>query len=948
MSEDSNKDPNLSKKPEDKSAATEAASAESVLPPDIFYGQMLIFDMFANNLNLFGALDTSRKVESENVYKLLSKEIDKINDLAKIRKDKTQGFIEKITPLEIAQLLPKIELSIYDAAKDKQTNLQLVNPTDLNSYASGGYFEGGVVGLKSISMLFDGTSAVAFAKHYIVDMTFVFDSINTFTAPVPGMGGLTYADIFKTQGRAVSSSNKFFRLTISHSGMKEIVEKYGLNDDSFSTTLNLTPMTCKLAIKEDLTTEIQMKLTSLEEKVLEDRNLFDFLKLNLENSKKEKEKAFKEAKEGLEKAIEEKNEAKAAALEERASNPAIQVGKMSITFQKNKLKALRDKYDGKTSDQADYSYLDFLEEMNLEGEIADAEKAEQEAKEEITKEYDEEIEKDTEEYEDKKKAAEDRFANHRAQAIGKRLNEVIFSPGNASGAIKEVKMSVEQIKNYFNDRAAFEKDLMEQAIAAQAAMMVGFFGGGDGKGKEGKDGEKPDESKKDETKPTGEEDSGDKATREAELKAKKADLKLEIEAQNAGIAAMKALGVEPAPDGEVAKEIKRLKEQLAEVDKQITELNSTIKTEEGEIGKEGDLIKKYSDFNVVKYITFGDLMSLIMNALVSDAEKTADSSALKQTASLKQMLAKSRLLTCKVNTPSAAGPRVKEMYDLPIAIAELELIFSKRLFGKSENTLTIFDVISDIVQVMNNTKQTILSTFPSKLSKDYSKFGSYAMKIRTYSLIGDGPYEIMKKHKNKNYRMGFVLDIAREGDGLGAEVAESEYKPVFYFGGPATGAQIKAEISEISDSKLEKAAFSKQKSTDAKYQPAFYKNTMTLFATPIFHLGMLYTLKAPTIKTSRASSWLFIEGDYSVTKVVHNYQAGGTYTTKVEGFLNGSSNAPDAEKEASEPVPAEKAAEVEPAKDAAKQAAVDPSTPKIDSSNAGWWSKAASAAKSKE
>ena len=134
MSEDSNKDPNLSKKPEDKSAATEAASAESVLPPDIFYGQMLIFDMFANNLNLFGALDTSRKVESENVYKLLSKEIDKINDLAKIRKDKTQGFIEKITPLEIAQLLPKIELSIYDAAKDKQTNLQLVN--ELNKAAA--------------------------------------------------------------------------------------------------------------------------------------------------------------------------------------------------------------------------------------------------------------------------------------------------------------------------------------------------------------------------------------------------------------------------------------------------------------------------------------------------------------------------------------------------------------------------------------------------------------------------------------------------------------------------------------------------------------------------------------------------------------------------------------------------------------------------------------------
>ena len=74
-------DPNSSKKPEDKPAK----SAESVLPPDIFYNQMLLFDMFANNITMLGGINKDRVVNIDNVYKLKSKEIDKVNDLVKIK-----------------------------------------------------------------------------------------------------------------------------------------------------------------------------------------------------------------------------------------------------------------------------------------------------------------------------------------------------------------------------------------------------------------------------------------------------------------------------------------------------------------------------------------------------------------------------------------------------------------------------------------------------------------------------------------------------------------------------------------------------------------------------------------------------------------------------------------------------------------------------------------------
>lgn len=149
-------------------------------------------------------------------------------------------------------------------------------------------------------------------------------------------------------------------------------------------------------------------------------------------------------------------------------------------------------------------------------------------------------------------------------------------------------------------------------------------------------------------------------------------------------------------------------------------------------------------------------------------------------------------------------------------------MLSKRLYGKAQNTYTIFELIDDVIKMANITKQQILSTFPSTTG-GMAKFGQYTLKIRTFSLMGDGPYEVMKKHKSSNYKPGFMLDIERESDGL-AGGSRSDYKPVFYFGGPATGAQIKTEVSEFTDPGLQKAAFAKVSSKANHYfLPAFLK-----------------------------------------------------------------------------------------------------------------------------
>ena len=69
-------------------------------------------------------------------------------------------------------------------------------------------------------MTLDGNRNPAFNKAYLVKMSFVLDSINTFTGFVPGseaFGNLTYADVFRSRNPDLKNESYFVKLTVSHS-----------------------------------------------------------------------------------------------------------------------------------------------------------------------------------------------------------------------------------------------------------------------------------------------------------------------------------------------------------------------------------------------------------------------------------------------------------------------------------------------------------------------------------------------------------------------------------------------------------------------------------------------------------------------------------------------------------------------------------------------------------
>ena len=207
---------------------------ENALPPSIFWGQALLYDIFANTKsNLGTTIDYTRKVGTDSVAVMPQSEANKINTLASVRRGNVENFIDKITPLEIAQIVPKSNFSLVDANTLRTINIPLTNPTDLKSYAAGGYFEGGIVGLKSVDLTLDGSANPAFARHYLVDMSFVFDSINTFTGPIPGQKKLTFDEVFRTQGRAVCDAGHFYSLVISYDGNEDVNMRIPSSNENF-------------------------------------------------------------------------------------------------------------------------------------------------------------------------------------------------------------------------------------------------------------------------------------------------------------------------------------------------------------------------------------------------------------------------------------------------------------------------------------------------------------------------------------------------------------------------------------------------------------------------------------------------------------------------------------------------------------------------------------------
>ncbi len=937
---------------------------ENALPPSIFWGQALLYDIFANTKsNLGTTIDYTRKVGTDAVVITPQSEANKINTLANVRRDNVEKFIDKITPLEVAQIVPKINFSLVDANTLRTINIPLTNPTDLKSYAGGGYFQGGVVGLKSVDLTLDGSANPAFARHYLVDMSFVFDSINTFTSLIPGQDKLTFDEVFRTQGRAVSDAGLFYRLGISYDGSKGVMDKYNLSNPDFTTTLNLTPIKSEIQIEENLKVTLKINFTSIEESVIEDNDLFDFLRLDLATAIGEKKRQAKDAKDAYEaakKANEEQKNKLNEGLEETINNvklEAIQKGLGSFEEVQAKKKQLYDKYASKAqgNNPSDEAILEAIkadkinkdqteieafhgydrkkeELLNLETAITVAttfgEQDTKEYKELVSKanklkeevrvrderikqaiedeknfrklkEHVDDVTRDIERSKrtaemektildetaknalrDAKRLADEIFNSIRATQISRVLTEAIYDPGTETGAIKEISVALEDIRNYFS--GGLSKELIEGKVKPVASKDKGPAP----EPAPRKDGSDPNEPG---------EDRMPAAEREQLIK-EEAALKVSIETIQDVLVNQKKRKEDTSGS---EKALKEQQSKLSDVQSRLARTNrfKIPGQNGGTIGDAASIFDKYSQRKVIKYILLGDLVSLLVNRLKSTIPKGKNSKR------LMSLLQRCVILLSKMNVPVAGSKDTREQltYNIPIDLAELELILSKKLFGKAKNTYTLFELIEDVVNLINITKQHI-----SKKFGEYQSFGSYDISIRTYSLQGSSPnYEIMKiapsaSSKTASYKLGFVLDLVRKGDGF-FKSSDLNLTPKFYFGGVGKGAMKKIGIKEISDSSLQKAAFEKIKNNTNKiFVPAFFENTVTLIGCPIFHLGMYYELAAPTIKSNKKNSgWFFIEGLYSVKSVKHSYSAGGSFTTVVTGMMASPKNSP--EKENKEP-----------------------------------------------
>jgi hypothetical protein len=480
-----------------------------------------------------------------------------------------------------------------------------------------------------------------------------------------------------------------------------------------------------------------------------------------------------------------------------------------------------------------------------------------------------------------KTISEHAFDSIRAAQISRALADAIYTPGIETGAIKEISVSIEDIRNYFS--GGLRKKFLE----------------GEPKPSTSKDKGPTSEpaAEKSTTKSNGasENKMTEKERNSLVKRQKSQERRIELAKRDA-----KKYAETYKKDKE---KHKRDQERIKTLEKELEEINSKLTSAKefkvpgangGSIGDAASVVDKYSQRKVIKYILFGDLISLLMNRLVKSTIKGPNSTI------LKVLLDRSVILLSNINVPQAGSNAVRQelTYNIPIDMGELELLLSKKLFGKAKNSYTIFELVEDIFQLLSITKQHI-----SKKFGEYSGFGSYDFSIRTYSLEGSaGNYQIMKAasgpdKKTASYKLGFVLDVVRKGDGF-FKSSDLGITPKFFFGGVGKGAMKKIGIKEISDSNLQKAAFEKIKqNTDKIFVPAFFENTVTLIGCPIFHLGMLYELAAPTIKTDKKTGgWLFIEGNYTVKSVKHSYSAGGSFTTVLTGHMASPKNTFDLDK----------------------------------------------------
>ena len=287
---DNPNNPNQTTSPETGADANQAAAAAA------FNRQMFILDKFAFQPAMFTGQSHSNaaipiEVPFETINEILSTQGDGINN-----------WINKITPKEYAQLVPKINLSLVNLESESQTDIPLSEASNVRGgLASEDYFTNKTVGLKSFEMNIDGNTTPVTGKIYNISLVLLFDSVNTFFGNIPNMpGGMSYADIFRRQGAVGGEANTHkMKLSIEYSASPgaiaedgtSLVNKYSL-DSGMAFVTYLTLIKTKMILKENLQTEVRIEYQGYEEGLLKNELLFDFLRLDLDQTRRDRQDAL--------------------------------------------------------------------------------------------------------------------------------------------------------------------------------------------------------------------------------------------------------------------------------------------------------------------------------------------------------------------------------------------------------------------------------------------------------------------------------------------------------------------------------------------------------------------------------------------------------------------------------------------------------------------------------
>ena len=837
----------------------------------VFNEQVFLLDY----LNVMPQVFNNTLAQIQQVINLTSgKDSPVINDFL-IKSDSVFQFIQSITTEEYAQLVPKIQLFLVKG--DAQVPIPLATPTNLQKKGTDGYFSGNTMGLKSLNMSVDGATNPITGKIFNIEMTLLFDSINTFFGPIPG-ASVTYADIF----RSYQGHNTAIKASIGYDTRnKELQKKYSLDTLTFSAYLQF--ITSDIKIEENLKTTIKARFQGYQESIIADRQLFNFIEIDLTSQKKERDDKIKEIEASHGEKIASRKEALKALENVRKVAEGIEQEPLSETYSQKGLQnnvymqALGRSLggDGKAKERAALAEFgikvavmggaSYISTESDNAEIRLLHKkgmfAKKDYKTAFLKALDDHkkiatasIQSLEEEKRLLTKVAAADVNSLRIGAINQILNSAIFS----KEAFAEINLTPDQLKSYIDGATALkgQKNYFNQLDPVVAKPTnVGTLG---------------ENFKREQKKVTF------SAEIEADLKARRRK-QMEKESRSG--------------DSKEAKE----KFEILSGQRRGADAGPTAKERMDKISSYEQLKSLIYEQKTIQYILLGDLVSVVMDYLLKNKEGAEN----------KKVLKKMRFFMTQINVINpfnGGGSQTVNMYNLPISSMMLQKFFADSLYGTFSESMNMFELFRGLIDMLAlaQKKRSRFRGITTGVNNNYSiQFVPYPVEEFSVDLIlgkSDAMHVISTKSSNSKGVLNGIIFFARESNislkGLGGNYIKNVRAgvPHFFFGGNAVGIVKSISASEKDAKGFKKAVWEKNQSNNASTDrensstiPAIFDVTIETMGMPYFQMGAYFYLSTPTINNYKGN-WFLLPGYYQIVELSHEYTANGMFVSKIKGI----------------------------------------------------------------